>query len=195
VKRPSGRDVTAAVVVLFAAVSAATVIWAGVVIWHRVSAETERGDRLAQSLRASEVGVQRLSDQVKQLGGTPAPVPSPVTIAGRDGLSITGPQGPKGDTGAQGFPGVQGGMGLKGPAGPMGPDGPQGEAGQDGPPGAPGRDGTNGKDGADGRDGKDGTSPSTVYCRPPDPAGFQACTPTPPPPTPSPTPTPSGAGQ
>jgi hypothetical protein len=198
VKRPEGRDVAAALLLLLAALSAATVIWAGLAIWNRVNDETTRGDRLAQSLRASEVGVQRLSDQVKQLGGTPAPVPSPVTIAGRDGLSITGPQGPKGDTGAQGSPGVQGGIGLKGPAGPIGPVGPvgpQGEGGSPGPAGAPGKDGTNGKDGTDGRDGKDGSSPMTVYCGPPDPAGFQTCTPTPPPPTPSPTPTPSGAGQ
>jgi hypothetical protein len=192
--KPSVRDIGAASLVAFAALAVAIVLWAGYVIWEKVVAEVKRGDELTQSLAKSEAGVLRLQQQVESLGAIPALAPAPITVSGKDGLSIVGPAG------LQGIPGLSGGIGLtgltgltgaNGIAGKPGATGSAGVSGVDGVAGAAGEPGAAGKDGTDGKNGRDGTNgttPDTVYCRPADVSGVQTCT------VSSPTPTPTTQG-
>jgi hypothetical protein len=191
-KRPALKDIGAVALLAFAALSVATLLWAGYVVWEKVNKEIVRGDQLTQSLAASEAGVLRLQRQVEMMGGVPAPAPAPITVPGRDGLSIIGPaglQGDKGLPGLNGATGLTGKTGATGVAGSVGSSGTNGAVGANGTPGAAGvagADGAAGKNGQDGKDGKDGVSPAVVYCKPPDSSGTQTCTTSSP--TPSPTP-------
>ncbi len=148
-----------------------------IIIWARITTESERADQLAveANRRGSAVttlagDVRTLRAQVKAAGKTPAaPDPSraiagladrarvPVPIPGPPGL--TGPQGKPGPAGSPGSPGKTGADGSDGAPGAPGSDGAPGVAGSPGPQGPrgePGPAGPAGKDGADGKDGRDG---------------------------------------
>lgn len=107
-------------------------------------------------LRQAEADNRILSQQVRDLGGTPkvSPRPGPAGSPGVPGspgnpgtpgrtgrtgqpgaVGPTGKTGPSGAPGASGAPGVQGPKGDTGPAGPKGDTGDQGPRGEEGPPG------------------------------------------------------------
>jgi hypothetical protein len=109
-----------------------------------------------------------LSDQVRQLGGTPKVSARPADMAGSPG-----PPGRPGQPGAQGPPGSRGPVGPSGPRGPSGspgaagPPGPTGQAGQPGPKGDAGSPGPAGPPGATGPAGPQGPRGETGPSGPP----------------------------
>lgn len=158
-------------------------------VWARMSAEAERGDRLAaeadrrgNAVTTLATDVRQLRSQLKAEGKTPvAPDPSDAVKNLPDRaevpVPIPGPRGPSGppgkaDDGADGKNGSNGKDGQDGAPGadstvpgPTGPPGPQGSAG---PPGKDGQDGAPGADGKDGQDGRDGqTCPDGYSLQPP----------------------------
>ena len=111
--------------------------------------------------------IEMLSQQVRNLGGTPVvgPKGDPGTagqkgadgLPGRDGSDGSdgrdgsngedGDPGPVGPTGAEGEPGAEGAPGKDGATGPTGPAGPEGPQGDVGPTGPQGEQGPKGEQG------------------------------------------------
>lgn len=110
----------------------------GIVGWSTVTVVGMQND-----LKQAEKDRSALSQQVKDLGGTP--VAGPRGSTGRDGRD--------GDTGPTGATGASGRDGQTGAAGSNGTDG---KDGSDGKPGADGKPGTDGRDGVDGAQGPQG---------------------------------------
>lgn len=98
--------------------------------------------------------IELLSQQVRDLGGTPV-------------------VGPKGDPGTEGQRGADGSPGRDGRDGADGEDGSPGKDGDTGPAGTPGVDGDNGADGAKGADGAEGPAGDTGPVGPTGPQGPQ----------------------
>lgn len=123
-------------------VSAASVF--GIISWSTLTVVDMKND-----LSRAEKDRAALSQQVKDLGGTPVAGPRGSTgTPGRDGRN--------GDPGATGSPGRDGTDGTTGAAGAPGSDGKAGSDGADGAAGLPGRDGRDGADGAVGPKGDQG---------------------------------------
>lgn len=104
---------------------------------------------IKDSRTSDRATIRALSEQVRQLGGTPVAGPS-----GRDGAAgPTGAAGEDGDDGKAGEPGADGSPGSPGPTGAVGPSG---AAGSPGAPGSPGVAGADGRPGATGPTGPAG---------------------------------------
>lgn len=112
----------------------------GIVGWTTFTVVGLRND-----LDQAEKDRTALSQQVKDLGGTP----------------VAGPRGVAGQRGSDGRDGRDGDPGTAGENGTDGTDGSNGEAGRNGTDGKDGVDGIDGRDGAPGADGKDGADGST----------------------------------
>jgi hypothetical protein len=98
--------------------------------------------------------IELLSQQVRDLGGTPV-------------------VGPKGDPGTEGQRGADGSPGRDGQAGRDGDDGTPGKDGDTGPSGTPGVDGNDGVKGADGAEGPAGDTGPVGPTGPEGPQGEQ----------------------
>lgn len=126
-------------------VSAAAVF--GIIGWSTLTVVDMRND-----LSKAERDRAALSQQVKDLGGTPVAGPRGSTgTPGRDGRN-----GNPGTAGAAGRDGADGSSGTPGTAGADGKDGSDGADGKAGTDGAPGRDGAVGPKGDQGEQGIQG---------------------------------------
>lgn len=131
------------------------------VAWSLVYAKGIKDGR-----EADRATIRALTDQVRELGGTPVAGPSgkdgaagPTGAAGRDGRDgqdgedgtpgTPGSPGPSGAPGAPGAPGSPGEAGVDGSPGPVGPTGPAGPSGPQGPRGERGEKGDTGEPGTD----------------------------------------------
>lgn len=132
------------------------------VAWSLVYAKGIKDGR-----EADRKTIAALTEQVRQLGGTPVAGPSgkdgaagPTGQAGRDGKDgrdgqdgqpgAPGPTGSPGPSGAEGRPGAAGATGQAGADGNPGPTGPTGQPGPAGPAGPKGERGEKGDTGEPG---------------------------------------------
>lgn len=180
---PRWQDIVAAFIICAVIVSGATVI-----IWQQalLQGASSQDDVQNRVILQQENTINKLRDQIYQLGETPAAsAPSQSEID-----KATSPiPGPVGQTGAKGDPGqnatndqvagaVQdycaahggciGAPGQTGAAGPAGKDGQSGADGANGavgPPGPPGADGAQGPAGPAGPAGSDGRGVTSITCQ------------------------------
>lgn len=114
-----------------------------------ISADTER---TRNHVRANEVALAALAEQVKTLGGDPVVQPNQLN-PGSNVVVVPGPVGPRGidgKDGAAGEPGAAGPPGVTGTSGPPGTVGSPGDVGPQGPSGPQGMPGPQGPEGPTG---------------------------------------------